>query len=39
VTESCGYYDCGGTPSVTADCLGGFWEVSETSCNPPELEE
>ena len=35
---SCGYYDCEGTPSLTADCINGHWSLSEVSCNPPPID-
>jgi hypothetical protein len=35
---SCGYYDCEGTPSLTADCVNGSWSLSEVSCNPPPID-
>ena len=35
-TRRCGYRDCGGTPSVTAECKTDLkWHVSTMSCNPP----
>jgi hypothetical protein len=35
--ESCGYGDCGGTPTIHAKCdlKTGTWSVAEMSCNPP----
>ncbi|MCA9588560.1 MAG: hypothetical protein KC657_24755 [Myxococcales bacterium] len=34
---SCGYGDCGGTPTIHAKCdlEKGTWSVAEMSCNPP----
>jgi hypothetical protein len=36
--EPCGYYDCSGTPSLVAECIGGMWQTREMTCNPPEFE-
>ena len=36
LTETCGYKDCFGSPSVSAKCdADGKWSVAERSCNPP----
>ena len=33
--QDCGYGDCYGSPTTSASCVDGTWQVSVMSCNPP----
>ncbi len=32
---TCNYGDCFGSPTITARCVAGAWDLLEVSCNPP----
>ena len=38
VGDTCGYYECAGAPTLTADCVNGSWQTTERTCNPPPVE-
>lgn len=33
--DACGYGDCYGTPTDTAQCVDGRWRLTSLGCNPP----
>jgi hypothetical protein len=39
LSRVCTYGDCLGRPTTEARCVGGAWEVQESTCNPPPPEE
>jgi hypothetical protein len=33
--STCGWGNCGGSPTTMARCSGGTWNIATVSCNPP----